>query len=88
MDTDIRSADRPDVRPGRSVAADSLGPLPWRKSRASGAGNCVELAPVADGVVAVRHSQDPHGPALIYSAAEIAAFVAGAKDGEFDDLLA
>ena len=55
MDTDIRSADRPDVRPGRSVAADSLGPLPWRKSRASGAGNCVELAPVADGVVAVRH---------------------------------
>ena len=36
-----------------------------------------------------RHAQLPFsgGPALVYTRAEIAAFVAGAKDGEFDDLL-
>ena len=37
--------------------------------------------------VAVRDSRDPRGPALIYTRAEIAAFLAGAKAGEFDDLI-
>jgi hypothetical protein len=61
----------------------------WRKSRHSGAtGNCVELAPLASGEVAVRHSRFPHGPVLVYTRAEMAAFLAGAKDGEFDDVLA
>ncbi|MDA3625854.1 DUF397 domain-containing protein [Saccharopolyspora oryzae] len=60
----------------------------WRKSRHSGAvGNCVELAPV-DGGVAVRNSRFPEGPALVYSRDELAAFLHGAKDGEFDDLIA
>jgi hypothetical protein len=76
-----------EIQPGRSVPADRLGAVAWRKSRASGAGNCVELAPLGDGAVAVRHSLDPHGPALIYTSAEIAAFVAGARNGEFDDLV-
>ena len=75
-----------EVRPGVSVAADRLGAIAWRKSRASGAGNCVEVAALDGGAVAVRHSLDPHGPALIYTRSEIAAFVRGAKDGEFDDL--
>lgn len=74
------------ILPGVSVAADRLGAVAWRKSRASGAGNCVEVTALAGGAVAVRHSLDPHGPALIYTRAEIAAFVRGAKDGEFDDL--
>lgn len=61
----------------------------WRKSRHSGAvGNCVELAPLIDGGVAVRNSRYPEGPALVYSRDEIAAFLHGAKDGEFDDLIA
>jgi hypothetical protein len=76
-----------EIQPGRSVPADRLGAVAWRKSRASGAGNCVELAPLGEGAVAVRHSLDPHGPALIYTSAEIAAFVAGARNGEFDDLV-
>jgi uncharacterized protein DUF397 len=60
----------------------------WRKSTHSGAvGNCVELAPLASGEVAVRNSRFPHGPVLVYTRAEIAAFLAGAKDGEFDDVL-
>nr|WP_206316070.1 DUF397 domain-containing protein [Streptomyces sp. C1-2] len=60
----------------------------WIKSRHSNAeGNCVEVAALTGGGVAMRNSRDPHGPALVYTSAEIAAFLAGAKDGEFDHLL-
>lgn len=60
----------------------------WVKSRHSNAeGNCVEVASLVDGGVAVRNSRYPDGPALVYTPAEVAAFVAGAKDGEFDHLL-
>lgn len=65
-----------------------LAGAPWRRSRHSGAsGNCVELAPLVSGEVAVRNSRFPHGPVLVYTRAEMAAFLAGAKDGEFDDVL-
>jgi hypothetical protein len=60
----------------------------WVKSRHSNAeGNCVEVASLIDGCVALRNSRDPDGPALVYTPAEVAAFLAGAKDGEFDHLL-
>jgi hypothetical protein len=60
----------------------------WIKSRHSNAeGNCVEVAALTDGGVAMRNSRDPHGPALVYTPAEIAAFLAGAKEGEFDHLV-
>lgn len=69
------------------ISAARLGGARWRKSRHSGAlGNCVEIAPLRSGELAVRNSRFPAGPALIYTKAELAAFVAGAKDGEFDDL--
>ena len=51
--------------------------------RGSQCDNCVEVAFV-DGAIAVRDSRHPDGPALIFTAAEWDAFVAGAKDGEFD----
>jgi hypothetical protein len=35
----------------------------------------------------MRNSRFPDGPALVYTQDEITAFVLGAKDGEFDDLL-
>ena len=69
------------------IAADQLGAVAWRKSRASNpSGDCIEVAPLASGAVAVRNSRDPQGPALVYTRAEIDAFIKGAKDGEFDDL--
>ncbi|MFJ5262382.1 DUF397 domain-containing protein [Streptomyces sp. NPDC088387] len=68
------------------VRASSLD-VHWTKSRHSNAeGNCVEVAPLTDGDVALRNSRYPDGPALVYTTAELAAFVAGAKDGEFDHL--
>lgn len=73
------------VRNGTS--ATRLAGVTWRKSKHSGAvGNCVETASLDSGEVAVRNSRYPSGPALIFTRDEMAAFLAGAKDGEFDDL--
>ena len=60
----------------------------WRKSRRSNSqGNCVELADLPGDAIAVRNSRHPSGPALIYTRAEIDAFINGARDGDFDDLV-
>ncbi|MEV4835244.1 DUF397 domain-containing protein [Nonomuraea sp. NPDC049486] len=57
----------------------------WRKATASGDnGQCVEVATNLPGVVAVRDSKNPHGPALIFTPGEWKAFVGGVQDGEFD----
>ena len=57
----------------------------WRKSIRSGSsGNCVEVADNLPGVIAVRDSKDPAGPALAFTPAEWAAFISGARQGEFD----
>lgn len=70
------------------MPAMDLADVSWRKSSRSGAvGNCVEVAKLTNGEIAVRNSRFPDGPALVYTPAEIAAFVAGAKDGEFDDIV-
>jgi len=54
----------------------------WRKSSYSGTngGNCVEIARNLPGVVAVRDSKDPCGPALAFTPADWEAFTAGLKD--------
>jgi hypothetical protein len=72
------------------VLASELPPVSWRKSgRSNPSGNCVELAVLPDGTrIAVRNSRHPDGAALIYTKAEIEAFILGAKDGDFDDLVA
>jgi hypothetical protein len=57
----------------------------WRKSRYSnGQGDCVEVAFLPDGRVALRDSKDAgSGPALLFTPREWAAFTAGVTDGEF-----
>jgi hypothetical protein len=73
--------------PYNGIPASDLVGASWRKSSHSNSqGNCVEFAELADGSVAMRNSRFPEGPALVYTRAEISALVAGAKDGEFDDL--
>ena len=70
------------------MSAVGLAGVTWRKSRHSGQlGNCVEAAVLGSGGVAIRNSRDPGGPALIFTRNEMAAFLAGAKDGEFDDVV-
>ncbi len=59
----------------------------WRKSSFSnGGGNCVEVAALDDGGVAVRHSKAPDAGTLVFTRAEMAAWIDGCKAGEFDDL--
>jgi hypothetical protein len=70
------------------MPAADLHEVTWRKSHHSNSqGTCVELAGLPGGGVALRNSRHPDSPALIYTPAEIDAFIRGAKDGEFDDLL-
>lgn len=67
------------------MPAGNIAGVSWVKASASsGNGNCVELAPLPGGGAAVRNSTDPDGPALLFTAAEMAAFLDGAKAGEFD----
>jgi hypothetical protein len=56
----------------------------WRKSSYStNGGNCVEVALNLPGIVAVRDSKNPDGPALIFTPDEWRAFLSGARAGEF-----
>jgi hypothetical protein len=76
------------TEPYNGIPAAELGALQWRKSaRSSAQGNCLETARLADGTTAIRNSRDPEGPALLFTPAEIRAFIEGVKDGDFDDLL-
>lgn len=58
---------------------------PFRKSSYSNGGdNCVEVGVSQDGHVILRHSKHPELPPHIYTRDEWLAFLAGAKNGEFD----
>jgi hypothetical protein len=58
--------------------------LNWFKSSASGANGCVEVAHMPGGGVGLRDSKDHAKPAHYFDANEWAAFLTGAKAGEFD----
>ncbi|MFG1954434.1 DUF397 domain-containing protein [Micromonospora sp. NPDC048830] len=53
----------------------------WRKSTRSGGngGECVEIATNLPGIVAVRDSKDPAGPALIFAPEIWGDFLAAVK---------
>ena len=56
----------------------------WRKSSYSGSngGACVEVADNLPGLVAVRDSKDPDGPALTFAPADWRTFTTCVKRGE------
>jgi hypothetical protein len=65
-------------------AAELRTKVAFRKASASNAsGNCVEVAELEDGNIAVRHSSTPNGPANIYTPGEWDAFEDGVRNGEF-----
>ncbi|MGW3181861.1 DUF397 domain-containing protein [Kitasatospora sp. NPDC001119] len=59
----------------------------WNKSSYSNnGGTCVEVAPDFPGLVPVRDSKDPQGPALVFPADAWKSFVAAVRSGGFDVL--
>lgn len=59
----------------------------WRKSTYSGyASECVEVLELPYNEIAIRDSKNPKGGTLVMSRKQFAEWVAGAADGEFDDL--
>jgi hypothetical protein len=82
----MERSEMPQVTNG--MPATLLGGATWRKSTYSNPnGDCVELARLAGGDIAVRNSRHPRGPALIFTRAEMAAFIQGAEEGELDDMI-
>ena len=61
--------------------------LTWRKSSTSGnSGGCVEIA-ISAASVHIRNSRNTGGPELVFLPHEWAAFLTGAKNGEFELLV-
>ncbi|MGK8489883.1 DUF397 domain-containing protein [Nocardia asiatica] len=56
----------------------------FTSTRTSGGKDCVEVAHLASGMVGVRDSKDPSGPALIFAPGEWDAFTAGVVRGAFE----
>jgi Domain of unknown function (DUF397) len=70
---------------------EPLAQIQWRTSSftSTGTGNggtCVEVAALPDGRIAVRNSNHPDAGAVLFTRAEMAAWIKGVKAGEFDDL--
>ncbi|MBA0124378.1 DUF397 domain-containing protein [Haloechinothrix sp. YIM 98757] len=73
--------------PRTQITADKLDNVTWRKSSFSNdQGQCVEVAALNDGRIAVRNSNHPQASTVLFTRAEIAAWIKGCQAGEFDDL--
>ncbi|MFE0151357.1 DUF397 domain-containing protein [Nonomuraea sp. NPDC059007] len=58
----------------------------WRKAQRSGTngGDCLEVAPLSNGHVGIRDTEAPDQAPFVVRGEVWAAFVHGAKNGEFD----
>ena len=70
-----------DAKP-KAVDLDLSG-AEWKRSSADATGEGLEIAFVGEYIL-MRSAATPDGPVLVFDQAEWDAFVAGAKDGEFD----
>ncbi|MEU9690944.1 DUF397 domain-containing protein [Amycolatopsis japonica] len=60
----------------------------WKSSYSAGASGCVEVNNTVPGFVGIRDSKlGEQSPVLVFEQHEMRAFVLGAKNGEFDNLL-
>lgn len=56
----------------------------FTSTRSNNGGNCVEVAFLRGGRVAVRDSKNRYGPSLVFTAGQWAAFVRSVRAGRFD----
>lgn len=78
-----------DVGLSNGMLVSELGEVTWRKSCYSNStGNCVEFAVLGDDLVGIRDSKHPEGPVLVFTSAEVAAWLEDLRSGGIDDLLA
>ncbi|WP_433197801.1 DUF397 domain-containing protein [Nocardia sp. CA-107356] len=66
------------------MSIDLSGAQWFKSSRSSSGKECVEVAHLDEGLVGVRDSKNPTGPALVFTPGEWDVFLAGARNGEFD----
>lgn len=69
-----------------AVYPSAPGDLAWRASRTCESGACIMVARSGDSVL-FGNTTRPGGPVYAYSVAEWREFLAGAKQGDFDDLV-
>jgi predicted secreted Zn-dependent protease len=60
--------------------------LTWRTALSCNGGACVQVASTENGIL-LGNTRQPTGPVISYTLDEWHAFVAGIKQGDFDDLL-
>jgi predicted secreted Zn-dependent protease len=69
-----------------AIYPSAPGDLKWRRSSTCDGGACVMVARHGDSVVLGNTSQ-PDGPVYTYTRAEWKEFLAGAKLGDFDEVV-
>ncbi|NKY52492.1 DUF397 domain-containing protein [Nocardia vermiculata] len=66
------------------MSVDLSGANWFKSSRSQGGKECVEVAFLDEGMVGVRDSKNPSGPALVFTPNEWNAFISGTEEGTFD----
>jgi Domain of unknown function (DUF397) len=71
-------------RKGPPCMNPDLSDVTWLTSRACNNSACVQVAHLPGGMVALRDSKDTAKPAHVFDSGEWGSFLAGVKNGEFD----